>query len=87
MQEFKANMRHRSRSTPRNNDNVYIPQPDYRNYDPISVDTSDDGSRRRYKGLRESENIKESPGQRRIRKPVVSFIFSASEFSSLKMIS
>uniref|UniRef100_A0A1I7VZN5 Protein kinase domain-containing protein n=1 Tax=Loa loa TaxID=7209 RepID=A0A1I7VZN5_LOALO len=41
--EQQAAYRYRSRSTPR--DNVYIPQPDYRGYDPISVDISQNSTR------------------------------------------
>uniref|UniRef100_A0A158Q7S3 PH domain-containing protein n=1 Tax=Elaeophora elaphi TaxID=1147741 RepID=A0A158Q7S3_9BILA len=46
----QAAYRHRSRSTPRGN--VYIPQPDYRSYDPISVDISQNSSR--YSGIHSS---------------------------------
>lgn len=46
----QAAYRFRSRSTPRGN--VYIPQPDYRSYDPISVDISQNSSR--YGGIHSS---------------------------------
>uniref|UniRef100_A0A0N5ALL9 ZM domain-containing protein n=1 Tax=Syphacia muris TaxID=451379 RepID=A0A0N5ALL9_9BILA len=68
----KGNMRYRSRSIPRIHDETnitYISQPDYRNYNSISVDTCGVESQAYYHGY--SEPLKNSPDQRRIQKPVM----------------
>ncbi|VDM23595.1 unnamed protein product [Toxocara canis] len=62
--------RYRSRSTPRSDQNMYIPQPDYNNFEPISVDTSQSDSQR-YFGFRVTNDVigtTMSPSERRIRK-------------------
>lgn len=62
--------RYRSRSAPRPEQNMFIPQPDYNNYEPISVDTSQNDTHR-YFGFRASNNVMNttmSPSERRIRK-------------------
>ncbi|VDK68436.1 unnamed protein product [Anisakis simplex] len=70
--------RYRSRSAPRSESpNMYIPQPDYNDYEPISVDTSsaqnnNNNDTNRYFGFRSTDDFANSttmsPSERRLRK-------------------
>lgn len=47
---FKGLSRLRARSTPRNDSTIFIPQPDYLRFDPISINTTHQDDSLRYFG-------------------------------------
>uniref|UniRef100_A0A914ZFD7 Uncharacterized protein n=1 Tax=Parascaris univalens TaxID=6257 RepID=A0A914ZFD7_PARUN len=68
--QMQMGSRYRSRSAPRPEQNMFIPQPDYNSFEPISVDTSQNDTHR-YFGFRTDNNAVNttmSPSERRIRK-------------------